>query len=105
MKEIKKLLGAKIKDIRKVRGYSQQQLAEMVDIDQRSLSHIECGSSFPTKSLVAIAGALNVEMNELFDFEEFCKTNDELKKYISLTLENFNQKQIRSLYNIVRSME
>ena len=55
MKELKTLLGQKIKEIRNQRGYSQQQLADMINIDQRNLSNIECGNTFPTKTLFKIA--------------------------------------------------
>ena len=44
-------IGEKIKELRKNQGLSQQQLAELANIDQRSLSHIECGNTFPSKIL------------------------------------------------------
>lgn len=41
MKNTKELLGARIKEIRKARGLTQEQLAEMVDIEQKHVSRIE----------------------------------------------------------------
>ena len=43
---IKKELGEKIKRLRKSRGLTQEQLAELVDISSRNLSNIEQGISF-----------------------------------------------------------
>ena len=51
MNRIKELLGRRIKELREKRGYTQQQLAEKIGIDQRNLSKIECGITFPSKSL------------------------------------------------------
>ena len=40
---IKKLLGKKIQKIRKTRGITQEKLAELVELDTSSISHIENG--------------------------------------------------------------
>ena len=37
----KKLLGKRIKEIRKSKGYTQEQLSEMIEIETSSLSGIE----------------------------------------------------------------
>ena len=44
MNDIKKLLGKRIKELRKAQGISQQQLAELANIDQRNLSHIDAAT-------------------------------------------------------------
>ena len=43
---IKKELGKKIKKMRIERGYTQDKLAELVDISQKALSSIELGENF-----------------------------------------------------------
>ena len=45
---IKKELGIKIKRMRINRGLTQEQLAEMVDVSQRTMSGIEIGENFVT---------------------------------------------------------
>ena len=45
---IKTLLGKKIKQYRILRGFSQEKLAELLNISQRTLSGIECGNNFLT---------------------------------------------------------
>ena len=44
--DIKRLLGKKIKQYRILKGYSQEKFAELLNISQRTLSGIECGSNF-----------------------------------------------------------
>ena len=69
MIERKKLLGARIKELRRRANLSQDQLAEMVGIDGKYLSRIEVGKRYPSfETLEGIADALNVEMKDLFDY-------------------------------------
>ena len=44
--ELKKNIGKRIKELRKKRGLSQERLAELVNIEQNSLSYIETGACF-----------------------------------------------------------
>jgi transcriptional regulator with XRE-family HTH domain len=65
----KMLLGARIKELRKRVGLSQDQLAEKVGIESKYLSRIEVGKRYPSlDALERIADSLQVEMKELFDF-------------------------------------
>lgn len=69
MENTKELLGARIKEIRKARGLTQEQLAEMIDVEQKHVSRIESGKNFPTiDRLEKIAAALNVPLMGFFDF-------------------------------------
>lgn len=69
MKTTKQLLGARIKELRKRRGISQEQLADRVDVDPKFISFIECGRSAPSlETIENIARALNMEIKELFEF-------------------------------------
>ena len=105
MEDLKKLLGIKIKNLRIKRGYSQQQLAEIINIDQRNLSNIECGNTFPTKSLLKISKVLNVSLPELFDFDYIPKNIDEMKNFIVKNIENMNDKDIITIYRMVKVMQ
>ena len=46
MKTLKELLGSRIKEIRKLKRLSQEQLSERVGIDPKHLSRIEVGRGF-----------------------------------------------------------
>ncbi len=104
MKDIKKLLGKRVKELRKQKGFSQEELSELANIDQRSISHIECGNVFPSRSLFEIALALGVGLEELFDFEHHELNLDEMKKYIAKSLDRLEQTDIKTLYRFVKSM-
>lgn len=68
MKLAKLKLGERIKEIRKAKGLTQEQLAELVDIEQKHVSRLELGKNAPTiDRLEKIAAALNVPMGSFFD--------------------------------------
>lgn len=67
--ENKKLLGRRIKEIRKSRGLTQEQLSEMIDIETSSLSGIESGRFYPSLHVLEkIAQVFEVELIEFFKF-------------------------------------
>ena len=69
-------IGMKIKQLRKQRGLTQEELAEMIVEEQSLISRIESGrkANLTIDLLQRIAGALNVTVNEL------CYDSDELKR-------------------------
>jgi len=101
---IKKLLGRRIKEIRLSKNITQQQLAEMIEIDQRSLSAIECGTNFPTKSLMKIAVSLGVELKELFDYGHLDFDDDEKIRQISDLLSRLNSRDLNIVYRLIKTM-
>lgn len=69
MKSATELFGARIRELRKGRGLSQDQLAEVIGIDQKHMSRIELGKSYPSLDrLMRIAEALQVPLPSLFEF-------------------------------------
>ena len=69
MADAKKLLGARIKELRRQAGLTQEELAELVGLDSRHLSRLEVGRHFPSlNSLERIADALHVPLVEFFRF-------------------------------------
>lgn len=101
---IKKLLGRRIKEIRQSKNITQQQLAELIDIDQRSLSAIECGTNFPTKNLIKIANALNIELKELFDYQHFEFDDNEKIQQIYSIIKKMNSHDLNIIYRLVKMM-
>ena len=61
-----KLVGQRIRAIRKKRGMTQERLAELVEISPQHCSGIETGAAkVSLPALVKIANALNASMDEL----------------------------------------
>lgn len=103
---VKEELGKKIKRMRLNRGLTQEQLAEEVDISQRTLSGIEIGENFVTaETLDKIIKALNTTTEELFatsHLKEKQELLDEIQKKI-IYIANDPQK-LDILYNIIKSL-
>ncbi len=103
MKNTKELLGLRIRELRKSKGLSQEQLSEKIGIDSKHLSRIELGKSFPyMETLEGIAKALEVEMKELFEFNHIAKTID--LKGIGELLEGVNEDKLLLIYKIIRAI-
>lgn len=103
---IKEELGKKIKRMRLNRGLTQEQLAETVDISQRTLSGIEIGENFMTaETLDKIIKALNTTSEELFATNNY-KDKNELKSEIIEDLEFISKDSIKLdiLYNVTKSL-
>lgn len=66
----KKLLGKRIKQIRKSLGFTQEKLSELIDIETSSLSGIESGRFFPSLHVLnKMSEVLDIELIEFFRFE------------------------------------
>ena len=104
MKTTKVLLGMRIKELRKARKLSQEQLAEKINIDPKHLSRIEVGNSYPSfDTLEKIANILNVEMKEFFEFKHQ-EGNKELVKNIGEFLKVVDDEKLRLIFKIIRAV-
>lgn len=94
----KKLLGKRIKELRKEAGLTQEKLAELIGIETTSLSGIESGRHFPSLSTVEkIAKSLNVEMKTLFDFDHLLPV-EQMKVNIIQNIDKLSDKKISFIY-------
>ena len=101
----KKLLGKRIKQIRKKCRLTQEVLSEKIGIETVSLSAIESGRSFPSlTTLEKMSVALNVEMKAFFDYE-FAISVDDMKKIIVKNIDKINDSQIPYIYRFFDGMK
>ncbi|MBQ3641759.1 helix-turn-helix transcriptional regulator [bacterium] len=101
----KLLLGKRIKEIRKMSNLTQEQLAELVDIETSSLSGIESGRHFPSlPTLEKIADKLGVEIKSLFDFEHH-QSIDKMKKIIFENIDNLDDDKILFIYKFIETFK
>lgn len=101
---IKEELGKKIKRMRINRGLTQEQLAEAVDISQRTLSGIEIGENFVTaETLDKLIKALNTTTDELFALSHL-KEEEELLAEINTNIKKIskNPTKLDILYNVTK---
>jgi len=67
---IKKLLGNRIRQLRRETGLSQEDFADKCGIDRSFMSGIERGVRNPTLEILwAISGGLDLDLSHLFMFE------------------------------------
>ena len=91
-KDLKIHIGQKIKFFRKKISLSQEQLAEMINMETKSLSRIESGHNYPMyENLILISSALGVEPLQLY-YMENSKDTDAMKNEIISALEEDKSK-------------
>lgn len=106
MTDIKKLLGSKISQIRKEKGFSQMKFAEMLGISTNALSLIETGNGFLTaETLEKVLENLNVEPDELFSFGGL-KSEEELYQNILKNLEiiKSDRSKLAAINTIIKTL-
>lgn len=97
----KKLLGKRIKGIRKSCNLTQEELAEKVNIDITTLSGIESGRHFPSLvTLEKIAKTLNVALTTLFDFNHLISTA-EMRSFIGNNMDLLSDDDIKFVYKLL----
>lgn len=99
MSNIKKLLGQRIKELRKSKKITQEELAEKIGIGTSNISYIENGKYAPSiENFEKIAEVLEVEPCELYKFAHH-KTTSEIKSELFTALEN-DEKLLKLMYKI-----
>ena len=102
--DLKKDFGMRLKELRSKKGITQYQLAEIVGIDPKHMSHIETGRSFPKADLIEkFAEALDIEYTKLFRTEHLQNKDLLLKQIISL-LKKANEEELKNIYKIINSL-
>lgn len=97
----KKLLGKRIKELRKSKNLTQEQLAELIGIETSSLSGIESGRHFPSlPTLERISIQLQVELKNLFDYNHL-KTSEEIKKEIIENIDKLSAEKLNFIYGML----
>ncbi len=97
----KALLGRKIKEIRKSKGWTQEYLSEKIGINPKSVLRIESGKTFPTiQNLEKIAEVFEIEIFDLFNNRSLEDVKN-LKNSVLKIINNLDDEKIRMLYNFL----
>ena len=100
---IKKLVGKRIKELRKRKKLTQEQLAEMLDLSQNAMSYIETGENFlSAETLQKLLTALDISIEDLFHIEHLQPDSDLLKEIIYIL--NHRPDKIRDVYVITKAL-
>lgn len=103
MSRIKKLLGQRIRDARKAKGLTQEQLAERLGIGTSNISYIETGKFAPSmENFEKLVEILGVESSELYTFTTL-KTDQEMKSELNNAFEN--DEMLKLIYKFYLSVK
>ncbi len=104
VKTTKELLGARIKELRKLKKLSQEQLSEKISIDPKHLSRIEVGNSYPSlDTLERIAKVLGMEMRDFFEFMHH-KEDKKVRENISKLIKEADESKQKSILKVIRAI-
>lgn len=98
-----KAIGKRIRKQRKGLNLTQQKLAEMADLSDTNISHIERGATkLSLPSLIAIANALNTTTDYLL-MDVINNSEFEFKKEFAELLKNCSKEEYNLLYSICKA--
>jgi len=107
-KDVLKLVGHRVRDLRKERGWSQEVLGEKGGFHYSYIGQIERGEkNVSLLNLVKIADALSVNVTQLFayldDEEKYTESEADLQEIVR-TLRTKKPHQVRLARNVVREL-
>lgn len=102
--DTKQMIGARIKDIRYRKDFTQEELAEKININPKYLSSIERGKENPTlNTLIKLSESLDVNLNDIFHQIEIEDPAKRKALLISL-LDEADDNQLKLAYRILSAI-
>lgn len=99
--DIKQGFGKRIKELRKARNLTQEQLAEMLNIEPPNVSRMESGLHLPkTETIETLRRIFNVPIYELFKFEHH-NSRSFLVQEIEKFLKTSSKSDLEFVYKII----
>ena len=104
MKDVKRLFGMRMKELRKNRWLSQEELAEKAGISSKYLSRVEMGQHLPSIDVLArLADILHVEIKDLFDFGHEVGLK-ELRETMNKFTKELDEEKLRMAVKLLRAL-
>ena len=101
--DAKILLGRRIRTLRNMKGWTQQELGEQADVNYKFVGEIERGQQNPSYAvLVKIAAALGVELPELFRFQLEALNRKQAEKEIVSIVKSIPGEDVSRLLSVLR---
>ena len=99
----KKLLGKRIREIRKSKGIKQEKLAELINVEPATISNIENGKNYPSMiNLENIINILDSSFTDVFNFEHKDEAENLVEK-INEIMKN-NPEKVEDFYKIIKAL-
>ncbi|QYK70172.1 MULTISPECIES: helix-turn-helix domain-containing protein [Paenibacillus] len=109
MTKLRNSVGERIRTIRKAKGLTQQQLAELSGLDDSYIGSVERGErNFSIDTLEKVLTALNVSISELMFSKEHMTTDETIRQeavdeFVALT-SRLNEEQIGILRRVSKEV-
>ena len=102
--KFKKLFGKKLRELRREKHLTQEQLAEMVELDTQHLCKMENGLHFPAlKNLLKLAKILEINVVDFFVYDD-PNEKDIIRKLKYSIQNNLNMKELIFLEQTVNAL-
>lgn len=99
------LLGRRIHEIRKAKGWSQEKLGSKADLSYKFVGEIERGQQNPSfDTLVKIADALEIELFDLFRFEQGIANRKDIESRMAKIMKGISEDDLRQLFFVLRGL-
>lgn len=105
---IKKIFGNNLKKLRSAKGLTQEQLAEILDMQIQSITFIENGRTFVSSEVIAkICNFFDVSLEVMFKLQFMEQTDkaENLKKEIVQMMSDCDDKTLTKYRNILFSLK
>ena len=104
MSDTKILLGKRIRSLRRLKDYSQEQLAEKANISGKYVGEIERGqANISIDVLDKLSIALKISLSDLLDFEHESDRKALVKK-LTTSLKTADDPTLRTILRMVKSL-
>lgn len=107
-KKIKLNLGATVKELRKQKDITQEQLAEYIGLQPQTIATIETGRAFVSSEVLAnLCNYFNVEPTIFFTRKIKVFTEDDINHIneIKRMLPSFDTAKLKEIYNILLALQ
>lgn len=104
-KDFRKLIGERVRYYRNHKNLTQEQLAEMMDFNTKSISLLENGHNYIALNKVPkLCQALEIEPYQLFIFDKRNAKSENIIKDIHEILNTMDNKKLKLAYNLVYTL-
>jgi len=102
---IRKLIGKRLKSLRREKFLTQEGLAEEADLNPKYLSSLELGKENPTlDTLLKLSKALKVELSDIFLLDHEQENIRQLRKLISNLVKEASPEKLKITAKLVRAI-
>ena len=101
-----KLLGKRIRELRKDAGLTQEELGEKSGISYKYLGSIERGLENPSfKHLARIARALHANLDELFKLDHLEPDRARILRDLGLLIARMSETELKTVYRLIKALK